>query len=128
MAEAILRKAGGDSIRVESAGSDPSGYVHPLAVKAVSEMGLTLSEGRSKNLKEFLAEQVETVITVCGNADQACPDFPGQMRRYHWGFDDPADAVGTEEEQYAVFLRVRNEIDRVFSAYGLGRADEAARS
>ncbi|MEC5129177.1 arsenate reductase ArsC [Verrucomicrobiales bacterium BCK34] len=128
MAEAILRKAAGDVLRVESAGSDPSGYVHPLAVKAVKEIGLNLSEGRSKNLEEFLNEQVETVITVCGNASQVCPTFPGQMRRYHWGFDDPAHATGTEEEQYAVFLRVRDEIDRVFSAYGLGRMDQAARS
>jgi len=128
MAEAILQKAAGDVLRVESAGSAPSGYVHPLAVKAVSEIGLDLSEGRSKNLDEFINEQVETVITVCGNADQVCPVFPGQVKRYHWGFDDPAHAEGTEEEQYAVFLRVRDEIDRVFSAYGLGRADEAARS
>ena len=128
MAEAILQKAAGDVLRVESAGSAPSGYVHPLAVKAVSEIGLDLSEGRSKNLDEFLNEEVETVITVCGNADQACPTFPGQMKRYHWGFDDPAHAEGTEEEQYEVFLRVRDEIDRVFSAYGLGRADQAARS
>jgi arsenate reductase len=97
-------------------------------VKAVSEIGLDLSEGRSKNLDEFLDQEVETVITVCGNADQACPVFPGQVKRYHWGFDDPAHAEGTEEEQYAVFLRVRDEIDRVFSAYGLGRADEAARA
>lgn len=128
MAEAILQKAAGDVLRVESAGSAPSGYVHPLAVKAVSEIGLDLSEGRSKNLDEFLDQEVETVITVCGNADQACPVFPGQVKRYHWGFDDPAHAEGTEEEQYAVFLRVRDEIDRVFSAYGLGRADEAARA
>jgi arsenate reductase (thioredoxin) len=128
MAEAILQKAAGDVLRVESAGSAPSGYVHPLAVKAVSEIGLDLSEGRSKNLDEFLNEEVETVITVCGNADQACPTFPGQVKRYHWGFDDPAHAEGTEEEQYEVFLRVRDEIDRVFSAYGLGRADQAARS
>lgn len=128
MAEAILQKAAGDVLRVESAGSAPSGYVHPLAVKAVSEIGLDLSEGRSKNLDEFINEQVETVITVCGNADQVCPVFPGQVKRYHWGFDDPAHAEGTEEEQYAVFLHVRNEIDRIFSAYGLGRADEAARS
>ncbi len=123
MAEAILRKAGGEAIRVESAGSKPSGYVHPLAVKAVEEIGLDLSEGRSKSLDEFLDQDVETVITVCGNADQACPVFPGQARRYHWPFDDPAHAEGTEEEQMEVFRRVRDEIDRVFSAYGLGRSD-----
>ncbi|MEM1443432.1 MAG: arsenate reductase ArsC [Verrucomicrobiota bacterium] len=126
MAEAILQKAAGEALRVESAGSKPSGYVHPLAVKAVSEIGLDLSEGRSKSLDEFLDQDVETVITVCGNADQACPIFPGQARRYHWPFDDPAHAEGSEDEQMEVFRRVRDEIDRVFSAYGHGRSDALA--
>jgi hypothetical protein len=66
---------------------------------------------------------VETVITVCGNADQACPMFPGQMNRHHWPFDDPAHATGTEEEQMAVFRRVRDEIRKVFGAYAAGRLD-----
>ncbi len=123
MAEILLQKAAGDALRVESAGSQPSGYVHPLAIKAMDEMDLDLSEGRSKSLDEFLDQDVETVITVCGNADQACPIFPGQARRYHWPFDDPAHAEGSEEEQMAVFRRVRDEIDRVFSAYGFGRRD-----
>ncbi|MEM7698876.1 MAG: arsenate reductase ArsC [Verrucomicrobiota bacterium] len=126
MAEVILRDAGGDSIRVASAGSRPSGYVHPLAVKAVSEIGLDLSDGTSKSLNEFLEDEVDTIITVCGNADQACPTFPGQRQRYHWPFDDPADATGSEEEQLAVFRRVRDEIVRVFTAYGLGRRDSDA--
>ena len=123
MAEAYLRKAVGDKIRVESAGSHPSGYVHPLAIRAVAEQGLDLAEGRSKSLEEFLEQEVETVITVCGHADQECPPFPGQLRRYHWPFDDPAHAEGSEEEQLTVFRRVRDEIDRVFTAYGFGRAD-----
>ena len=72
----------------------------------------------------FLNQPVETVITVCGNADQACPMFPGQVNRYHWGFDDPAHATGTEEEQFAVFRRVRDEIRRVFEAYAAGRRDQ----
>jgi arsenate reductase len=126
MAEAYLQKAVGDAIRVESAGSKPSGYVHPLAIKAVAEVGLDLSEGRSKSLDEFLDQDVETVITVCGNADQACPIFPGQARRYHWPFYDPAHAEGSEEEQLEVFRKVRDEIDRVFSAYGHGRVDSLA--
>lgn len=123
MAEAFLQRAVGNAIRVESAGSSPSGYVHPLAVRAVAEVGLNLSEGRSKSLDEFLEQDVETVITVCGNANQACPKFPGQMRHYHWPFEDPADAEGSEEEQFEVLSRVRDEIDRVFSAYGSGRID-----
>ncbi len=123
MAEAYLQKVVGDNIRVESAGSKPSGYVHPLAVKAVEEVGLDLSKGRSKSLEEFLDQNVETVITVCGNANQACPVFPGQERRYHWPFYDPAHAKGFEDEQLEVFRKVRDEIDRVFSAYGHGRID-----
>lgn len=123
LAEGILRAAVGDALRVASAGSKPAGYVHPLAVKAMAEIGIDISQHRSKHLDEFLAQDVETVITVCGNADQACPMFPGQVNRHHWGFDDPAHATGTEEEQMAVFRRVRDEIRRVFEAYASGRLD-----
>lgn len=94
-----------------------------MAIKAMGELDIDLSDGRSKSLDEFLDQDVETVITVCGNADQACPVFPGQARRYHWPFEDPAHAEGSEDEQMAVFRRVRDEIDRVFSAYGHGRRD-----
>ena len=123
LAEAILRAAAGDIIEVASAGSKPAGYVHPLALRALSEIGLDASAHHSKHLSEFLQRDVETVITVCGNADQVCPMFPGQMNRYHWGFDDPAHATGTEDEQFAVFRRVRDEIRRVFEAYAAGRRD-----
>ena len=71
----------------------------------------------------FRSDEVETVITVCGNADQACPVFPGQMNRHHWPFDDPAHATGAEDEQMAVFRRVRDEIRKVFGAYADGRRD-----
>jgi arsenate reductase len=125
MAEGILRQAVGPAFRVASAGSKPAGYVHPLAIRALAEIGIDLSAHRSKHLSEFLSEPVETVITVCGNADQACPTFPGQVNRHHWGFDDPAHATGTEDEQFAVFRRVRDEIARVFQAYAAGRLDEA---
>ena len=127
LAEGILRAAAGDALRVASAGSKPAGYVHPLAIKVLAEIGIDISTHRSKHLSEFLSEKVETVITVCGNADQACPMFPGQVNRYHWGFDDPAHATGTEEEQLAVFRRVRDEIARTFRAYAAGRLDEAKR-
>ena len=125
LAEGILRAAVGDSLEVASAGSKPAGYVHPLAIRAMQEIGIDISQHRSKHLSEFLEQKVETVITVCGNADQACPMFPGQVNRYHWGFDDPAHATGTEDEQFAVFRRVRDEIRRVFEAYAAGRLDEA---
>jgi len=123
LAEGILKQALGDRFRVESAGSKPAGYVHPLAIRALGEIGIDISEHRSKHLEEFLSDQVETVITVCGNADQACPVFPGQVNRHHFPFDDPAHAEGTEEEQMAVFRRVRDEIRAVFTAYAAGRLD-----
>ena len=120
LAEGILRAAAGDIVDVASAGSKPAGYVHPLAVKVMQEIGVDIAGHRSKHLDEFLDQQVDTVITVCGNADQACPMFPGQVNRYHWGFDDPAHATGSEEEQLAIFRRVRNEIRHVFEAYAAG--------
>jgi len=125
LAEGILRNAIGDGYRVESAGSKPAGYVHPLAIRAMQEIGIDISAHRSKHLDEFLSQEVETVITVCGNADQMCPMFPGQVNRHHFPFDDPAHVKGNEEEQFAVFRRVRDEISRVFAAYAAGRLDEA---
>ena len=123
LAEGILRAASKGRFRVASAGSKPAGYVHPLAIQVMKEMGIDISSHHSKHLNEFLNQPVETVITVCGNADQACPTFPGQVNRYHWGFDDPAHASGTDEEKLAVFRRVRDEIRRVFEAYAAGRRD-----
>jgi arsenate reductase (thioredoxin) len=125
LAEGILRSALGEDYQIESAGSKPAGYVHPLAIQAMAEIGLDISGHRSKHLDEFLGQNVETVITVCGNADQACPMFPGQVNRHHFPFDDPAHATGSEEEQMVVFRRVRDEIRAVFTAYAAGRLDQA---
>ncbi len=125
LAEGILRASCRDTIRVASAGSKPAGYVHPLAIQVMREIGIDISSHRSKHLSEFLDQPVSTVITVCGNADQACPMFPGQVNRYHWGFDDPAHATGTEEERLAVFRRVRDEIRTVFEAYAAGLNERA---
>jgi len=85
---------------------------------------IDISTHRSKHMNEFLPQPVETVITVCGNADQACPLFPGQVNRHHWGFADPAHATGTNEEKLAVFRRVRDEIKTTFEAYAAGRSDQ----
>ncbi len=125
LAEGILRAALNDDYIVASAGSKPAGHVHPLAIKVMAEIGIDISGHHSKHLNEFLSQNVETVITVCGNADQACPMFPGRLNRHHWGFDDPAQTTGTEEEQLRVFRRVRDEIRRTFDAYAAGRRDEA---
>jgi len=118
MAEGILRAAAGQVVEVHSSGSNPAGYVHPKAIAALAEIGLDISGHTSKHMNEFLDRDIDTVITVCGNADQACPVFPGQVHRHHWPFDDPAHAEGTEEEVMEEFRRVRDEIRRVFEEYG----------
>ena len=123
LAEGILRAYAGDLFEVHSAGSKPAGYVHPQAIEVMQEIGIDLSGHTSKNMTEFLEKKVDIVITVCGQADQACPMFPGQLSRHHYGFDDPAHATGTDEEILAVFRRVRDEIRRIFEAYADGRRD-----
>ena len=124
MAEGILRQAAGDFLNVRSAGSNPAGYVHPKAIQVMTEIGIDLSKHTSKSMDEFLGQKVATVITVCGNADQACPMFPGQVHRYHWGFDDPAHATGTEEEILQQFRQVRDQIALVFNAYAAGLVEQ----
>jgi arsenate reductase len=120
MAEGILRAAAGELIAVHSAGSKPAGYVHPKAIQVLHEIGIDISTHTSKHMNEFLHRRIATVITVCGNADQACPVYPGQVNRHHWGFDDPAQATGSEEEILAAFRRVRDQIRLVFEAYAAG--------
>lgn len=120
MAEGILRAAAGDMIDVFSAGSKPAGYVHPLSIKVLAEIGIDISKHTSKHMNEFLSRDITTVVTVCGNADQLCPTYPGQLNRHHWGFDDPAHATGTEEEVLNEFRRVRDQIRLVFGAYAAG--------
>ena len=121
--EGFLRAALGAFANVQSAGSKPAGFVHPLAIKVMAEVGIDISAHHSKHLKEFLEQRVDTVITVCGNADQACPIFPGQLNRHHWPFFDPAKAVGSEEEILKYFRTVRDEMRRVFEAYAAGWRD-----
>ena len=120
MAEGILRNAASDLIEVASAGSNPSGYVHPKAITALNEIGIDISSHTSKHMNDFLNQDIHTVITVCGNADQACPTYPGQSHRHHWGFKDPAHAEGSEDEIMEVFRKVRDEIKLVFEAYSSG--------
>ena len=120
MAEGILRNAASELIEVASAGSNPSGYVHPKAITALNEIGIDISSHTSKHMNDFLNQDIHTVITVCGNADQECPTYPGQFHRHHWGFEDPAHAEGSEDEVMEVFRKVRNEIKLVFEAYAAG--------
>jgi arsenate reductase len=109
MAEGILRNIAGDRFEVESAGTIAS-FVRPQAIAAMAEIGIDISGHRSKCLDEFSDTAFDYVITVCDNADETCPVFPGPAKRIHWSFDDPADAVGSDEQQLTVFRRVRDEI------------------
>jgi arsenate reductase len=125
IAEGFLRAAAGELVNVQSAGSKPTGFVQPLAIKVMAEVGIDISGHCSKPLTEFLAQPVNTVITVCGNVDQGCPIFPGQVNRHHWPFIDPAKATGGEEEILKCFRTVRDEMRRVFEAYAAGLRDAA---
>lgn len=125
LAEGILRRACGDLLDVHSAGSKPTGYVHPKAIQVMNEIGIDISGHQSKHLNEFLSRPVDTVVTVCGHVDQACPIFPGQVNRYHWPFEDPASAQGSDDEILSVFRNVRDQIKRVFEAYAAGYRDKS---
>src|SRR4051812_29488991 len=108
MAEGLLRASGGAVLDAQSAGSQPAGFVHLLAVQVMAEIGIDISSHRSKSLTEFLGQPIETVITVCDRADQACPIFPGQAHRYHWPFPDPAHAPGSDQQKLEFFRAVRD--------------------
>jgi len=120
MAEGILRNAAGDLFEVHSAGSKPAGYVHPSAIEALKEIDIDISSHTSKHLDAFLEAGINTVITVCDSADQACPMFPGKVNRYHWGFEDPPKAVRPGESELEAFRRIRDAIRKVFEAYAAG--------
>ncbi len=117
LAEGILRAATGGRINVASAGSQPTGHVHPMAIEVMKEIDIDISSHTSKHLNEFLEQDIHTVITVCGNADSECPVFPGQAHKHHWPFEDPAQGEGNDEVKRATFRRVRDEIREKFEAY-----------
>jgi arsenate reductase len=116
MAEALLRKEGGDAFDVVSAGVDPRG-VNPLTIRALAEIGVDIAGARSKSVSEFLGQRFDYVITVCDRARESCPVFPGGAETLHWGFDDPAEATGSEAERHAVFVRVMGEVGRRIRAF-----------
>jgi len=109
MAEGLLRFVGGDAFEVFSAGTEAT-FVRPLAIRAMSELGIDISGQQSKTLERYVREPFDEVITVCDAAAEACPVFPGAVRRRHWSLEDPSKATGTEEEQLAVYRRVRDEL------------------
>jgi arsenate reductase len=115
MAEGLVNHFRSDEWEAVSAGTKPSGYVHPLAIRAVAELGIDISGNRSKSADEFRDTDLDLVATVCDGAAKNCPVWLGQGRVVHIGFPDPAAATGSEEEQYAVFKQVRDGIrTRVF--------------
>jgi arsenate reductase (thioredoxin) len=105
MAEALLRHHGGDEFEVHSAGTDPRG-INPLTLKVLADAGIDASFARSKSVNEYLGQEFDYVVTVCDEARQVCPVFPGVHESLHWGYEDPAEATGTEEERLRVFRRV----------------------
>src|SRR4051795_10793561 len=109
MAEGLLRAFGGDRFEAYSAGTEAT-HVRPLAVRAMDELGIDISGQESKTLERYLGEPFDFVITVCDDANEACPIFPGARQRLHWSFEDPAQATGSEEERLRVFQSVRDEI------------------
>ncbi len=117
MAEGYLRHAGAGQFEALSAGIEPKG-LNPLAVEAMREIGIDISRQTSKDVVTLLGQHIPYVVTVCDNAKERCPIFPGTWKFLHWSFEDPASAQGTHEERLAVFRRVRDEliahIDREF--------------
>jgi len=109
MAEGLLRHLANDRFQVASAGVSPA-QVRPEAMAVMREINIDLSDHRSKSVDEFLGQEFDYVITVCDNAKEQCPVFPGHTQRIHWSFDDPAEAQGDEHARLAVFRRVRDEI------------------
>jgi arsenate reductase len=115
MAEGYLRHRAAARFEVKSAGIEPKG-LNPLAVQAMREIGIDISQQQSKDVVSFLGQPVQYVVTVCDNAKERCPIFPGTWKFLHWSFDDPAAVEGSEETKLATFRRVRDEI--------IGRIDQ----
>jgi arsenate reductase len=109
MAEGLLRQEAGDRFEVFSAGTKPS-FVRPEAISVMNEIGIDISGQRSKSVDEFAGQELDYVITVCDNAKEACPLFPGSAKRLHWPFEDPASAQGSDDERKAIFRKVRDQI------------------
>lgn len=119
MAEGLLREHYGDRLESLSAGAQPAGYVHPMAIEAMKELDIDISDLTSKSMDLYSTEDTapDLVISVCSNAEKECPMLPGRVERLHWPFDDPAHATGTDEDKLSEFRRVRDEIATAIQAY-----------
>jgi arsenate reductase len=117
MTEGFLKSLD-SNLRVRSAGTNPSSKVHPKAIQVMSELGIDISHGKPENVGQYLNDKWDYVITVCDNAKETCPIFPGKVKQQlHIGFEDPAEATGTEEEILAEFRRIRDKIIRDFTKF-----------
>ena len=121
MAEGLLRHMAGDRFEVESAGTEQT-RVNPLAIEAMRELGIDITSHTSKTLDRFLGARWDYVITVCDNANEACPFLPGAAQRLHWSFEDPSAATGSDEDKLAEFRRIRDQIGARLAAF----VDESA--
>ncbi len=125
MAEALLRHHGRDAFEVHSAGTEPKG-INPLTLRVLAAAGIDASFARSKSVDEFLGRSFDYVVTVCDQARQSCPVFPGAHESLHWGYQDPAAAQGTDDERLAVFRKVFIQIgERVAQFMTLTRRQPA---
>lgn len=111
MAEALMKARAGDDFDVTSAGSRPKPAVHPMAVRIISEQGIDISSVKPKDVARFTEVPFDYVITLCDNARDVCPIFPGEGERIHWSIPDPAAADGTEEEMLEAFRAARDDIE-----------------
>jgi arsenate reductase len=119
MAEGLLRHEAGERFDVFSAGTRPS-KVRQEAIAIMRELGIDISGHRSKSVDEFVGQPFDYVITVCDNAKESCPVFPGKARRIHWSFEDPAAVEGSEGERRGAFRRIRDQIRERIEAFADG--------
>ncbi|HEV7809155.1 MAG TPA: arsenate reductase ArsC [Candidatus Limnocylindrales bacterium] len=117
LAEALFRELGGDRVAVESAGSEPAGRVNPRTERVLDEAGMDHAWARSKSMTDFLDRPFDHVITVCDDAAEACPTFPGPARRTHWSIPDPALATGSDEEQLVVYRATLADLRERITAF-----------
>jgi arsenate reductase len=127
IAEGILRHFHGDCFQVCSAGIEPS-FVRPQAIRIMNEIGIDISTHRSKSVDEFLTQEFDCVITVCDNANERCPIFPGAPNRIHWSVEDPAAVAGDEETQLAAFRAARKELRRRLEEFAKTERSQTHRS
>jgi len=116
MAEGFARKMLPKNIEIFSAGLEPKS-VHPMAVKVMQEAGIDISQQRSKNISEIPIDKIDLVVTLCGDAAERCPIFPGKVKKIHWSLDDPAKVQGSQEEIIKIFRKVRDKIKSYIISY-----------